>query len=122
VLPEAVGDTIPKHCRHQTLHIYEMTVWQTRPCIDAFSTLSRAAGETVESLRRYEIATVRRRGGGRGPPAAHLAADLDFVAPRAATAAEAALLEAEVILVRHPWQLFDHRQAVHSRARADPAA
>ena len=53
----------------------------------------------MESLRRYEIATVRRRGGGRGPPAAHLAADLDFVSPRAATPAEAALLEAEVILV-----------------------
>lgn len=53
---------------------------------------------------------MRRRGGGRGPPAAHLAADLDFVAPRAATAAEAALLEAEVILVSPPW-CFRHGQA-----------
>lgn len=55
----------------------------------------------MDSLRRYEIATVRRRGGGRGPPAAHLAADLDFVSPRAVTPAEAALPEAEAILVRN---------------------
>lgn len=66
-----------------------------------WSYLFAADGETVDSLRRYEIATVRRRGGGRGPPAAHLAADLDFVSPRAVTPAEAALSEAEAILVRN---------------------
>jgi len=63
--------------------------------------LFAADGEAVDSLRRYEIATVRRRGGGRGPPAAHLAADLDFVSPRAVTPVEVALPEAEAILVRN---------------------
>ncbi len=58
-----------------------------------------ADGEALESLRRYEIATVRRRGGGRGPPAAHLAADLDIVGPRFSKATETALPEAEAILV-----------------------
>lgn len=61
--------------------------------------MCHAEGETVDALRRYEVATVRRRGGGRAPPVAHLAADLDLVSPRAATAAEAALPEAEAILV-----------------------
>lgn len=58
-----------------------------------------ADGEALESLRRYEIATVRRRGAGRGAPGAHLAADLDIVCPRFSSPTETALPEAESILV-----------------------
>ena len=50
-------------------------------------------------MRRYEVASVRRRAVGRALPRAYLQADLDLVAPPAASLTEAALAEAEVIKV-----------------------
>lgn len=53
-------------------------------------------------MRRYEVAAVRRRAVGRALPRAYLQADLDLVAPPAASLNEAALAEAEVIKVHAP--------------------
>lgn len=54
-------------------------------------------GKGLETLRRYEVAWVRRRATGRALPRAYLQADLDFLASSNKTATEAALLEAEAI-------------------------
>lgn len=54
----------------------------------------------MEAMRRYEVAAVRRRAVGHALPRAYLQADLDLVAPPAASLTEAALAEAEVIKVR----------------------
>lgn len=51
----------------------------------------------LETMRRYEIAWVRRRAPGRALPRAYLQADLDFLSGSNKTAVEAALLEAEAI-------------------------
>ena len=56
-------------------------------------------GETLDAMRRYEVASVRRRAVGRALPRAYLQADLDIVSPPATSLTEAALAEAEVIKV-----------------------
>jgi hypothetical protein len=69
--------------------------------VDASIHLSaRAGGRGVETVRRYEVASVWRRSGGRALPRSHLQADLDFVAPAAGVGADHLLAEAEVIKVR----------------------
>ncbi len=60
---------------------------------------SKAAegGRGLETLRRYEVAWVRRSAMGRSLPQAFLQADLDFLASGNKSLPEAALLEAEAI-------------------------
>lgn len=54
----------------------------------------------LDSLRRYEIATVHRRSSGRAPSRPILQADVDFLHPPGQSSADSALTEAEVIKVR----------------------
>ena len=54
-------------------------------------------GRGLETLRRYEVAWVRRSATGRALPQAFLQADLDFLASGNKSLPEAALLEAEAI-------------------------
>ena len=59
--------------------------------------LEAAAGQSLETMRRFEIAWVRRKALGRALPRAYLQADLDFLSSSNKTVVEAALLEAEAI-------------------------
>lgn len=54
-------------------------------------------GRGLETMRRYEIAWVRRSATGRALPKAFLQADLDFLASSNKSITEAALLEAEAV-------------------------
>ena len=54
-------------------------------------------GRTLDDLRRFEVAWVRRTARGRAPPAAFLQADLDFVSESKKSFEEKALLDAELI-------------------------
>lgn len=54
-------------------------------------------GITLEAMRRYEVAWVRRKAVGRSVPRSHLQADLDLVSGGGQAPAEALLAEAEAL-------------------------
>ena len=58
-----------------------------------------AAHAGIESLRRFEIASVRRKGVGRALPKAYLQADLDILQPPTPDTTSKMLAEAEAIKV-----------------------
>ena len=58
-----------------------------------------AAYAGIESLRRFEIASVRRKGVGRALPKAYLQADLDILQPQTPDTTSKMLAEAEAIKV-----------------------
>ena len=58
-----------------------------------------AAYAGIESLRRFEIAIVRRKGVGRALPKAYLQADLDILQPPTPDTTSKMLAEAEAIKV-----------------------
>lgn len=68
------------------------------------------SGKSLDDLRRFEIAWVRRKAQGRAPPAAFLQADLDFVTDSKKSIADSALLDAELIKticeVLHPLRIL----------------
>lgn len=56
--------------------------------------------ESLEALRRYEIARVHRRSTGVGVPSSYLQADFDIVGPGSASMTEQTLADAEVLKVQ----------------------
>ena len=71
------------------------------PCTQGMThPLADVGHESLEPMRRYEVAHVHRRSAGVGVPSAYLQADFDIVGPGSASVTERTLADAEVLKVR----------------------